>query len=217
MPLQILQKLQEELASIFETHHGVEQIFAFGSIPEDRFDKYSDIDFLIITKDDSTDAGDLYHHLIQYKPVLCRGPFGRDARPCGNYVLGIVFSDESIFHKLDLNCLTVNEFKNSSNLERFGFIQKVLPSKKVILQKKNTSSFNVIELTDKEFEFNEYLFFINKAIKLFFRGKGKVENVRKRSELLQHALDSMVFPKRLEVGDMKQLAYEYLDVSQTVL
>ena len=154
--------------------------------------------------------------------MLCRGTYRRDAESAGSCILGIVFVDESVFQKLDLNCVTTHDYADAKNLERFGRIEQIFRSGSQpiegtrIVTNEPISAEAGFELTAEERQLNQALFTMSEALKRYLRGVGPLDEVRKKAADLRTAMQRHPVKPRRAVGNMMELAGRYLRIADKV-
>lgn len=210
------ERLLSNLCEVFYRHAGVACVAAFGSLADNQWDQYSDVDLLVVSKTRLIDAQVLYAYLMENKPVLCRGPYGRAMKTAGSCILGIVFENESVFQKLDLNCMTVDEYANPDNLSRFGILKEIycgdaIPAADPSLDRLPTSG--DFDLTTDEDELNGKMFFLSEALKRYARVRGSMDEIRRFSDDLRTTMEAKRPSARPLVGNMAALADRYLEVA----
>ena len=119
------QRLLYEIGTFFLDFACVDKVFGFGSWSRGQWDRWSDIDILLIVKGEVSHYGRLFTALSEFKPILYHGTLTPYVEPAGGNLLGIVFRDESVFHWLDLNFLTHEDYRVQANLERFGPLREL--------------------------------------------------------------------------------------------
>ena len=111
-------RIAEELTALFASLRYVFSVQTFGSLARDDWDRWSDIDLLLVTASRAQFRA-AFDHLCEQKSVVYHAPFAPRVEPSGGRVLGITFEGESVFHSLDLNFLTAGEARTIKAWERF--------------------------------------------------------------------------------------------------
>lgn len=99
-------RLAAELCTFLAAQPAVRRIIMFGSQARGTWDRWSDLDLLLVTAGEEDYRGVLTA-LCAYKPIIYHAPVRSSADHPGRHVIGIVFEDESVFHTLDLNFMPV--------------------------------------------------------------------------------------------------------------
>jgi predicted nucleotidyltransferase len=154
-----LARLLKELTEFFAQFPSVNRIFILGSMARGNWDRWSDIDLLIVTQAGFEQQWQIFDSLRQFKPILHHHPF-ISVEPSGGFVPGIVFEKESVFHILDLNFMTFTEFQSPQALDRFGPIRNLFAAEGNVLERPEdilTPGGNICQLARRYIEIADFL------------------------------------------------------------
>ena len=107
------------LVALFSGMQSVWKVATFGSLARGDEDRWSDIDILVISLTDSHFSS-ILDGMLEERNVVYRGPLTFLPETGGAHILGIVLKEESVFNCIDLNLMTVAEYKDLGALDRFG-------------------------------------------------------------------------------------------------
>jgi hypothetical protein len=96
-----------------------------GSLATDTWDRWSDIDMIVVARGGAPAYWALFTRLARHKPVLHHNAFQPRVEPAGANLLGVTFADESVFHLLDLNFLSPSEYGSPADMARFGPVREL--------------------------------------------------------------------------------------------
>jgi len=209
-------RLKDALCDLLATVSFVQRVILFGSFAQERADRWSDIDLLVVTIN-RLQFWELLTLLVQHKPIVWRGLFVPQYPPSGGNVLGIVFEGESVFHNVDLNFMTLAEYHTPDALTRFGTAKEVYATAAPV----SNVDDGVISMAEVQHPDNRRIFeglhFTKKAIKRILRGQSAHDELRQRSDQLRHILND--YPPDVEspYGKIGWLAHQYLAMAETLL
>lgn len=109
-------RLLKELSEFFTQFSCVNRIFCLGSMARGDWDRWSDIDMLVVTQAGFEQQWQIFDKLRQFKPILHHHAFV-SMEPAGGFIPGIAFENESVFHMLDLNFISLTEYQSPQALE----------------------------------------------------------------------------------------------------
>ncbi|KAA3664523.1 MAG: nucleotidyltransferase domain-containing protein [Chloroflexi bacterium] len=212
-----LESLLKEIVYQFSQNDVIHKIFAFGSFARGDWDCWSDLDLLVITFQNLTLAQWL-SLVSSYKPILHRSNFVPQVEPAGGFLLGITFEGESVFHKLDLNFMTVDEHLHIENLDRFGKLKLLYESLELLQPVASVAFEPELEapLERQEQQIEHAVHWTHKAIKAVMRGQPSHDKLAtcasKLAEFAEQAKD--ISSKR---GDISAIANFYLKIADKIL
>lgn len=111
--------LRQDVTAILAALPVVTNVLCFGSMARGAWDRWSDIDLIAVIATQGHFL-DVLTALEAAKPILHRNHFVATAAPAGGHVLGIIFQGASVFHCVDLNLLTANDYADETAIARFG-------------------------------------------------------------------------------------------------
>lgn len=206
-----LPRLFTEVCDCLSRLPNVAHILSFGSLARNAADRWSDLDLIVITAEQNQQQH-LFTHLARHKSILHHGPSGY-AQPSGSYILGIVFTDESIFHCLDLNCLSLPEYNIPGTLNRFGQTVLLYSRQSPLIALPLDLTISPITEHADEKRINEALHFTKKTLKRALRKTSSIAELRQRADYLQQVMADyppvITFPS----GHIGQLAHCYLKLA----
>ncbi len=210
-------RLVREMTDFFQGFLFVNRVLVFGSFAVGSWDRWSDIDMLIVTDSSSSQYWQLFDALQQHKPILHHHTFTPYVEPAGGNVLGIVFQDESVFHNLDLNFMSLREFLVPSNLERFGYTKELYRAKDRIWINQDSTSYPAVDVNLDERRIGIGIHWTKKAIKKRLRGADDVDSLTTASARLKEIMQG--FPKDIPMpgGNICRLARLYIKIVDQVL
>jgi predicted nucleotidyltransferase len=213
-----LPHLGSELCRMFSQMPGVVRVIIFGSLARDEWDRWSDLDLLIITAS-ADQFWPVFSQLVQLKPVLHHSFFTLRAEGDGAYVLGNVFVDESVFHCLDLNFLSFAQFQERDALHRFGPTRTLYRSDNTPYGFVSDAPQAPETLHDDPIEkrINDAMHFMKKALKKVLRQKATDSELRPLvdhlSTILKDYPEDIVVPR----GHLGYLAHTYVKIAEALL
>lgn len=191
-----LTRLLKELTEFFTQFPTVKQIYTFGSMARGDWDRWSDIDLLIVTRSGSEQQRQLFNKLARHKPILHHHPFVL-MEPSGGFVPGIVFENESVFHILDLNFMSLAECQSSQALARFGKLRELFVAGEGYLELESENSAwpkPQIDNPDEQ-RIGAGIHWTKKAIKKILRGSDSIDELTTTSTRLKEIM--LDFPERV--------------------
>ena len=211
-------RLLKELTDFFAQSSAVNRIFAFGSMARGDWDRWSDIDLLIVTQSGPGQQWQLFNKLTQNKPILHRHPFIA-MEPSGGFVPGIVFEDESVFHMLDLNFISLAEYRSFQALERFGELRELFIAGEdhLELESENSTSFKPEIANPDEQRIGAGIHWTKKAIKNSLRGSGNIDELAITTQRLKEIMLDFPEDKPVPGGNICCLAQQYIEIADFLL
>ena len=210
-------RIIEELTILFAQFDFVSHIFLFGSYARGSWDRWSDIDFLLVTGGGFAQQWQLFTALQRQKAVLHHHTFTPKVEPCGAHVLGIVFRNESVFHNLDLNFLSVTEFESQKNLARFGQLKRLYFSNNCQTKIDEVTHVPDFAIDPQERKIGNRLHWTKKAIKQTLRQKSAPTELQRQLLLLDEMMKTYPEDKPMLGGNICQLARIYLEIGHLLL
>ncbi|MCP4427106.1 MAG: nucleotidyltransferase domain-containing protein [Chloroflexi bacterium] len=205
-------RLLEELTGFFAQFPVINQILTFGSMARGGWDRWSDVDLLVVTHGGSGQQWRLFNRLRQYKPILHHHPFVL-MEPSGGFIPGIAFEDESVFHLLDLNFISLSEFQSPGALERFSPMRNLFVSNVNNPESDECPPYKPIAENQDEKRIGMGLHWVKKAVKQVLRGSDNYDKLVKTSTHLKEIMAD--FPKDILTpgGNICQLARRYVEIA----
>jgi hypothetical protein len=194
----------------------VQHVIVFGSFAQDRADRWSDIDILVVTAN-RTQFRVVFSGLAEYKPIVWRGSFVPQVQPSGGNILGIVFEGESVFHNVDLNFMTLAENHMPDALTRFGVLKELYAAAAPISEVDDRDIPTPEPAHPDNWRIFEGFHFTRKAIKQLLRGADAYDELRQRSDQLRHILNDYAPDFETPYGKIGWLAHHYLAMADTLL
>jgi hypothetical protein len=209
--------LLDGLSSFFSQLTFVRHIMVFGSSARYEQDRWSDLDMIVVTNQ-RRHFGNVYEALRQHKPIVHHNPLTPQVEPSGGHLLGVVFADESVFHNLDLNFLSLSDYQSSNALQRFGQIKIMYSAKEQpeALNDEPTSTSRLAEHVD-EIRIGNTLHWTKKAVKKVLRQRGSLDDVKTCSDALKHVMDAYTEDVVLPNGNISQVARMYIEIADLLL
>lgn len=212
-------RILNELVTLFSGYNIVNQILLFGSHTRGDWDRWSDIDLLLITSGGFTQQWHLFNVLKQGKSILHHHTFTPHVDPYGSNVLGIVFTNESVFHNLDLNFMSAVEFESSENIRRFGqskqlYFSETYKAQVVFDEDEQIPNF---EVNLEERKIGNRIHWTKKAIKHTLRQHDGYPELRRQLLLLDEIMKNYPEGKPMLGGDICRLARIYLEIGTLLL
>lgn len=190
----------------------------FGSLARNEWDRWSDVDLIVVT---STQAQfeEVFTRFLQWKPILHHSPLTLRAEADGAYILGNVFVDESVFHCLDLNFLSVTQVQLPAALQRFKQLQTLYSAKDTPVddERELIQSLSPPAEDPVEKRINEAFHFTKKTLKKVLRHKATIEELQPFANHLMSVMQD--YPADIVVpgGRIGHLAHTYLEMTQALL
>lgn len=214
-----LKRLLDDVTHALTQAEYVRKIMCFGSFARGTWDRWSDIDLLVVTET-RPQFLDVLRRIEAFRPLLHRNHFVANTEPAGGHVLGITFQGESIFHCIDLNLLTLTyeEYQTDSTLERFGLIKTLYTSDQPMSAGSvdETSVESEVEDPD-EARIKVAVHFTKKALKKVLRGEANLDDLRQRTTTLKQVMAE--YPADLVINGRQvgRLAHTYLNIAARLL
>ena len=210
-----LQTLLTEIVDIVSNLSFVKHIYVFGSLVGDGWDRWSDIDMIIVTQCQSQ-FWDVWTTLNAEKPILHHHPLSR-AEPSGVHILGNVFVDEAIFHCLDLNFFTMVEWEKPETSDRFGAMRELYHDVTVRKTSHDNKTCVTQELTLDEQQISIHIHFTKKAIKRILRRQENFTDLQKHTNQLKVIMQNYAFDYQVTGGNIGSVAKTYLSIADYLL
>jgi hypothetical protein len=203
-----------EIKELFMMLPFVARVCVFGSLARDEWDRWSDIDMIVVTANQS-DFRKVHQHLSQHKSIFHHSGF---MMPIGWCVLGNVFEGESIFHCLDLNFMTLSEYQTEGTLTRFGHISELYSATIDSVKDDISPTADAENAQNAEnTRIYEAVHFTKKAAKKLLRKTGTVEELQRCLAQLKFTMRD--YPENFTVpsGAIGRLAQNYIDIAERLL
>ncbi len=207
--------LLREVSSIFTQIPYVSHIYIFGSLVGVHWDRWSDIDMLVVTQKQKQ-FYEVWEHLHRAKPVLHHHPLSAGL-PSGRHILGNVFIDESVFHCLDLNFLTACEHQQPGVLDRFGSLREIYRTTDSMTVQDEDVLSQLQELTDDERRISIGMHFTKKAAKKILRGEPAYDDLKHNSDDLRMIMRNYPADYQVIGGEIGKVAQTYLTIADYLL
>jgi predicted nucleotidyltransferase len=183
-----LKRLLDDVTTALTQADYMRKSMVFGSFARGTWDRWSDIDLLVVTET-RPQFLDVLKQIEAFRPILHRNHFVAHVEPAGGHVLGITFQGESVFHCIDLNLLTVQEYQNADALERFGVIKTLYTSDQPMSGEVVDENGVESEIEDTpEARIKVAVHFTKKAVKKVLRGDSNLDDLRQRAAALQQVM-----------------------------
>jgi hypothetical protein len=205
----------QEVIAILARLPFVQRIAVFGSLAGADWDRWSDMDMLVVTQARGQFLA-AWQALHDAKPVFYHHPLCR-AEPSGGHMLGNVFVGESVFHCLDLNLLSAHEYRTPGALDRFGTLLEVYraPDTPVI---ETDADMDVTQtLTPDEDRIATGIHFTKKAIKQVLRGHPAHGDLKRFAGQLRAIMRDYPVDYRVVGGNIGQVAETYVTIADCLL
>lgn len=180
------------------------------------WDRWSDVDLLIVTQAGSGQQWQLFNLLRQHKPILHHHPFIL-MEPSGGFMPGIAFEDESVFHFLDLNFMALDEFQSPQSLERFGSLRDLYNFNGNRPKKDEHSSYTHVAENPDEKRIGMGLHWVRKAIKKTLRGVDNWEELTATSTRLKEIIEDYPEDVLTPGGNICRLTRHYIEIAHYLL
>ena len=223
-------RLMQETTDHFASYPFVNHVLLFGSFARGESDRWSDVDMLVVTNGGTSQQWQLFDGLRQHKPILHHHIFTPHAEPAGGNVLGIVFKNESVFHNLDLNFMSLTQFSLQNSLDRFG------PTKKLYASNSHNMSFprrrestnlasldthphthDMLVISSDETRIGMGIHWTKKAIKRVLRGDGNIDELIKAFARLKEIMQDSPKDMPTSRGNICRVARTYIKIADQVL
>jgi predicted nucleotidyltransferase len=211
-----LPRLLKELTEFFAQFPTVKRIFTFGSMASGDWDRWSDIDLLIVAQSGSGQQWQLFNELVRHKPILHHHPFV-SMEPSGGFVPGIAFEDESPFHMLDLNFISLAQYHSPQALERFGELRELYSSPEGHLESNAVSSRKLETENPDERRIGAGIHWTKKAIKKTLRRSENSDELAATSTRLKEIMLDYPEDIRTPGGNICLLARKYIEIADFLL
>lgn len=205
----------QEVRAILVQLPFVQRISVFGSLAGADWDRWSDIDMLVVTQARGQFLA-VWQALHDAKPVLYHYPLSR-AEPSGGHMLGNVFVGESVFHCLDLNLLTVHEYRTPGALDRFGALLEVHLAPDIPVIEAEAGMDATQALTPDEDRIATGIHFTKKAIKRALRGYPAHDDLKRCAGQLKAIMQDYPVDYQVVGGNIGKVAQTYLTIADVLL
>jgi hypothetical protein len=137
--------------------------------------------------------------------------------PSGGFIPGIVFEDESLFHILDLNFISLAEYQSPQAWERFGMLRELYSSPEDHLESNAVSSQKPEIENPDERHIGAGIHWTKKAIKKVLRGSGNSDELAATSTRLKKIMLDYPEDIRTPGGNIYLLARRYIEIADFLL
>lgn len=207
--------LMKEITAILSQLPFVSHILIFGSLARNEADRWSDIDMLVVTKTHQQ-FWDAWQQLHDSLPILHHHPFA-ELESGGAHALGNVFVDESVFHCLDLNFFTIDDYQRPGITERFGHLDQIYHNPDAgSSTSQHPSQFQQVLTSDEE-KISVEMHFLKKNIKKVLRNQPAHHEVKKFADRLSTIMEDYTFEYEVVGGKIGKLAEIYLTIAECLL
>ncbi len=196
----------------------VTHIDVFGSLARGDADRWSDIDLIVVTRK-KADFLRCLQTLHNTKPILHHNPLSQ-ADPNGYHALGCVFVDESVFHCVDLNFFTREEYTKPETTRRFGARRTLYSAHTAVSQKGDSDgepSTDTQTLTADEQRIAVAIGFTKKNAKKVLRGEEAHDNLKRFARTLTQTMQDYPVDYRVVGGNIGIVAGHYVTIAETLL
>ncbi len=206
--------LLEEITALLVQLPFILRIYIFGSLTTTSWDQWSDIDLIVVIQAQKH-TWDVWNAIHEAKPILYHYPLSH-SEPNGLHLLGNVFQDESVFHCLDLNLLTIYEHDRPGAMERFGPLRELHHHPILTAEPPNIPPDTQL-LTVQEERIAIAIHFTKKHIKRVLRGEPVHDDLSKWVEHLRTIIGEFSFDYEVVGGKIGKVAKTYLQIAGLVL
>ena len=212
-------ELAAELGGFFSGFESVAKVCVFGSLARGDHDRWSDIDVLLVVGHAPAQCYSLFRSLQESYPLVHHGYLSLKPEPDGKNVLGCVLEGESVFHVLDLNFVTREDWGVPGALERFGQILELRAAhgNRGNLTMDADGGNPTSEWTPTEQRIWRAMHWVHKGIKKHFRTLMTLDELAERTDDLANVLSQCGGETRTRNGDIGRVAQEFLDLARAVL
>ncbi len=209
-------RILEELTKFFAQFPVVNQVLVFGSMARGDWDRWSDIDMLVVTQVGAGQQWQLFNRLRQHKPILYHHAFVA-MEPSGGFIPGIAFENESVFHLLDLNFMSLTEFQSPQVLDRFGQTRNLLVTDSKNLESNKSVPYQSVAENPDERRISIGIHWTKKAVKQVLRGSDDFDELTKTTMQLKEIMAD--FPENILMpgGNICRLARQYIEIADFLL
>ena len=211
-----LARLLEELTKFFAQFSAVNRIFSFGSMARGDWDRWSDIDMLVVTQASSEQQWQFFTKLRQHKPILHHHAF-ISMKPSGGFIPGTVFENESVFHMLDLNFISSAQYQSPPALERFGRLCELYRSGDDCREDDNTVWSETKPDSPEEKRIGAGIHWTKKAVKNILRGSDDTDTLVTMSTRLKEIMQDFPEDQPMPGGNICWLARRYIEIADFLL
>jgi predicted nucleotidyltransferase len=189
----------------------VYRIMLFGSFAREDYDAWSDLDMLVVTAY-QRDFWQVFLQLTHLKSVIHCSPFNPNVQPCGAFILGNVFADESVFHCVDLNFLSLAQLRQSDSLARFGLLQVVFNRDEAEIPLVEDRPTDPPPEHPDEKRIANAQHFTKKALKKYLRQRGTLDDVYHFANYLEAIMQDYPPDMMVSGGNIGYVAHQYLEM-----
>lgn len=194
----------------------VRAITLFGSLADDSADKYSDIDMLVVCDNVDQTRWHAASIIRSVMPVMYYRKFSAVDQPSGRYW----FKGESLFNRLDISFVAVNEYESiKKDRSRFG-IDIVL---KELYVNPNCRFFilpeikvNLLNISIKETEIGLWVYRMLNGMKEYMRGEQPNRNPFEVIKEMESFVNEISRGTVMAGGDIGEMVYSVLDIFNTL-
>jgi hypothetical protein len=207
--------LQQDFTAYLARSSTVERVLLFGSLARGEWDRWSDVDLIVVTAARSrfTDTIEVIH---AYKQILHHNPFEPHAQLGGGHLLGVIFTDQSPLQNVDVNFFSLTELESPDALARFGKVQEIYNAGRAVIGAEEELIYSAPERPD-DLPIRNGIHFVKKAAKKLMRGQGTKADLQRYTDTLKSVLasypDGIVVPE----GDVYRLAEMYVEIADSLL
>ena len=207
--------LLTEITEIIARLSFVKHIYVFGSLVGDDWDRWSDIDMIVVTQFQSQ-FWNVWETLNSAKPIVHHHPltYGDIS---GAHMLGNVFVDDAVFHCLDLNFFTMVEWEKPETSDRFGAMRELYHDARVRKINHDNQACVTQELALGEQQISIHIHFTKKAIKQILRGRENFTDLQKYTNQLKIIMQKYTFDYQVTGGNIGSVAKTYLSIADYLL
>ena len=212
-----LMNLMDDVTKLLIQSQLARMLLCFGSLARGTWDCWPDLDLIVVT-DRRSQFVEILDRLGKARPIVHRNHFVAQVEPSGGHVLGILFQGSSVFHCLDLNLLTYQDYEREGSLERLGIIKELYHSSADDI----ATGQNQLEVPSEQEDPDEArikwgIHFTKKAAKKVLRGEKSLDDLLEYSMVLRQVMTE--YPANLVIGGRQvgYLAHTYLAIADLVL
>lgn len=207
------QRIADEVLSVLTGMPCVRRVAIFGSLAENRADRWSDIDMHVVCDGVEANAWAAALAITSAKPVLFYRKFGTREQPSGRYW----FAGESPFNRLDISFICEDDYQ--SYLDDNNYFGHEITLREVYTSDLNSNAAGDFDpkhflepAADYETEIGAYIYFSLEALKHCLRGKGCPDKHIPRIAGLRKAIPNLPRHLVLKNGCIGELAHQVCDM-----
>ena len=210
-------RLSELFCRFFAGFSCVRRRLLIGSLARGDWDRWSDVDLLLVVDTIPGDCYGLFAGFLREFPLVHHGFLASDPSGKTACVLGNAFQDESPFHVLDLNFVSAQEFDPATVRERFGAMKEA-PAATVRGAKEARCRGNpTAPWTEDEQRVWSAMHWVHKNVKKRHRGQASLEAVAKATGDLRTTLAAYPGGVRTPNGSITSVAAAFLPYADDLL